>query len=71
MTNEMKLEIAKLRADGYTVDVTVNYNTDKWDEYIEEYKAWSIDMAWCGGSAITPKHPSTFYTTEFKVTKDD
>ena len=67
----MKLEIAKLRADGYNVEVTVNYNTDKWDNYIKEYKALSIMYAWCGASAGYPKHPSDFFTTEFEVTKND
>jgi len=67
----MKLEIAKLRADGYNVEVIVNHNTDKWDKYIEEYKAWSIAMAWCGASSARVKHPSEFWSTEFKVTKDE
>jgi len=67
----MKLEIAKLRADGYTVEVIVNHNTDKWDKYIKEYHQLSIMYAWCGGANPPPKHPSEFFTTDFKVTKDE
>lgn len=69
MTDEMKLEIAKLEADGYKVEIIVNNNTDKWEKYIKEYSAWSVAMAWFGGTAGTPKHPCDFITTKFKLTK--
>ena len=69
MTDEMKLEIAKLEADGYKVEVITNNNTDDWDKYIKEYRAWSAAMAWCGAVGGAPKHPSEFITTEFKITK--
>ena len=65
----MKLKIAKIEADGYTVDVTTNHNTDKWEKYIKEFNAWSVAMAWCGSTAGIPKHPKDFFTTEFNITK--
>lgn len=65
----MKLEIAKLRADGYNVEVIVNHNTDKWDKYIKNYVDWQKALAWVGGVAGMTKHPRDFITTEFKVTK--
>ena len=71
MDDKMKLEIAKLEADGYEVKVTVNHNTDKWDKYIKEYQAFNIMYAWCGGSGGAPKHPSEFFTTEFEVVRNN
>ena len=32
MSDEMKLKIALLEADGYKVEVIVNHNTDNWGE---------------------------------------
>jgi hypothetical protein len=70
MTDEMKLKIAKLRADGYKVNVIINHNTDKWDKYIKQYKASLVAAAWCGAAIGNPKHPSAFYTTDFEIVKE-
>lgn len=69
MNDEIKLKIAKLEADGYTVEVITNNNTDKWEKYIKKYKAWSVAMAWVGAAIGPPKHPCDFITTEFKCVK--
>tara|TARA_R110000850_G_scaffold154536_1_gene277980 strand:- start:48 stop:266 length:219 start_codon:yes stop_codon:yes gene_type:complete len=71
MTDEMKLKIAKLEADGYKVEVITNYNTDKWGVYIESYRACVKEYYCFGFTPPPPQHPSSFFTTEFKVTKGD
>jgi hypothetical protein len=71
MTDEMKLRIAKLRADGYDVEVIVNHNQDKWEKYISDYEKDSKNYIWMGACMKPPKHPSSFVTTDFKITKED
>lgn len=71
MTDEMKLRIAKLKADGYDVEVVVNRNQDKWEKYISDYKKYSESYIWMGVWVPPPKHPRSFVTTDFKITKED
>ena len=72
MTDEMKLEIAKLRADGYDVEIVTNHNTDKYIRHTEAYNralfASAFAAAW-GVYIPPPRSPASFFTTEFKVTK--
>ena len=70
MTDEMKLKIAKLRADGYKVNVIINHNADRWGKYIKKYAAFSAAMASCGAVIGSPKRPSDFYTTDFEIVKE-
>jgi len=69
MNNEMKLEIAKLRADGYDVEIITNHNTDKYNDYIKRIGSWADIIAAFGIYPPPPEHPSSFFTTDYKVTK--
>jgi len=60
MTNEMKLQIALLEADGYKVDVITTYDKEEHEKQIK-----MASRAWC----TFPVFKEEFYTTEFKVTK--
>jgi len=69
ITDEMKLKIAKLEADGYKVDIITNFDEEGWSKHLKCHRGLMAMAASLGGSIGRGKSPSEFTTTEFKVTK--
>jgi len=69
MTDEMKLKIAKLKADGYKVEIIERFDEKGWNEYLKHHRGLLLMAASMGGSIGRGKSLSDFTKTEFKITK--
>jgi len=69
MTDEMKLKIAKLEADGYKVEIIKSFDEEGWSKHLKCHRGLMVMAAAIGGSIGPGKSPSEFTKTEFKITK--